>query len=960
MRAGLPTLALGLALAANACDKPDAPAEAPAAPALELAFAGCAATRPDLVCELSPDTQLTVWARAVADAGDRAPASAPASAIVLKLHTGHADDKRPEHEHADGGEHSAPAPAPMDGGLQWRLRGQPGRELIVRAHPSGHPEASTEIRIELRAAPADPVLTRAHELRRAGELSEAATVVNEAAAADSESDEGDADSATRDARRLAFAARLELALGRREQAARALEASRQRTAALGLVSQSVQDASALAWLNIDQWSDFAGARAVLDQAAAHLDEYPEGRAHLPYYYALLALESGDLRSALDQLDASATWSQRLALPHLRSAGDLLRARISHRTGRHQEAAATLARLQAVPEQDPCTRANVGATAAWVALFQREAAPHAAPSSNPIPLLEEALALFSGPCENPAEQANAQVSLALAELHAGRPQQAEARLAAARAIEVSLSVRVQLWMSDVEIRVARAAGRPTQALRLAQALEQRAEAAAAPEMLWRALLGQADALEDLGRLDEAVAADTRAEAVLATEALRVPVDAGRDSFLAQREQGAIAQIRRLLAVGRTRAAMDAARRARRRTIEALHVARRLAAIDPAARRRWEQAVGAYRREREALDAEAANDWQLSSDRLAQVRAERGERRRRIDRALDEAVTVLALRRDDATALRAPAPGELLIAVHPAPRDSGRWYVFAASPNADSDAAVTVHTVGEPAALLERFDDALAHAERVTLLPYGEVWDIDLHARPWRGQPLIASRPVAYALDLPPLEAGAPPSDSILLVGDPTGDLPAARAEAASLAERLAPTRDLVRLSGDQATGAEVRDALGRATLFYYAGHGRFDGWDSHLPLAQGGRLRIGDILALPRVPDQVVLSGCETARRQTQAVPESLGIAQAFLAAGATQVIAAVRPVDDALAAALDPLRRAPSDGDDGDDGGPEPTGTGAGALGDSADLVAGLQRAQRRLIRTHTQADWPAFRVLIR
>ena len=100
---------------------------------------------------------------------------------------------------------------------------------------------------------------------------------------------------------------------------------------------------------------------------------------------------------------------------------------------------------------------------------------------------------------------------------------------------------------------------------------------------------------------------------------------------------------------------------------------------------------------------------------------------------------------------------------------------------------------------------------------------------------------------------------------------------------------------------VARELPAADLLHYAGHGRFagrEGWGSSLPLARGGRLSIGDILALASVPSRVVLSGCDAAREGEEASAESLGLAQAFVVAGATFAIAPVRPVSDALAARM--------------------------------------------------------------
>jgi len=83
------------------------------------------------------------------------------------------------------------------------------------------------------------------------------------------------------------------------------------------------------------------------------------------------------------------------------------------------------------------------------------------------------------------------------------------------------------------------------------------------------------------------------------------------------------------------------------------------------------------------------------------------------------------------------------------------------------------------------------------------------------------------------------------------------------------------------------------LFHLAGHAHFsgtDGWESTIPLADGGALTVGDVLALASVPRLVVLSGCETGRS------DGLGLAHAFVAAGAEAAIGTTREVPDADAA----------------------------------------------------------------
>lgn len=107
-----------------------------------------------------------------------------------------------------------------------------------------------------------------------------------------------------------------------------------------------------------------------------------------------------------------------------------------------------------------------------------------------------------------------------------------------------------------------------------------------------------------------------------------------------------------------------------------------------------------------------------------------------------------------------------------------------------------------------------------------------------------------------------------------------------------------LSGQQATLARVAAEAQAASLLHYAGHAEFASatpWDVALRLANATELTIVDVLALERVPRWVVLSGCETGKSAPGPV-ENLGLAQSFLVKGAESVIAALRPVDDELAA----------------------------------------------------------------
>ena len=233
-------------------------------------------------------------------------------------------------------------------------------------------------------------------------------------------------------------------------------------------------------------------------------------------------------------------------------------------------------------------------------------------------------------------------------------------------------------------------------------------------------------------------------------------------------------------------------------------------------------------------------------------------------------------------------------------------------------------------------------------YGAMRGVDVHALPWRGEPLVAHASVEYALALGGAETGSSPlaPGRALLVADPRGDLPSARAEA-DVVQRELPAAagwQLDVLRGGAASGEAVRASLASASLLHYAGHASFggpDGVESSLVLA-GGELTPTDILALPHVPGLVSLFGCDTGSESATGKLDTLGLANAFLAAGASTVIATARPVDDTLArdvatsfyATLTASPRLPP--------------------------AAALRAAVLAVRASSPHADWSAFRALVR
>jgi CHAT domain-containing protein len=235
--------------------------------------------------------------------------------------------------------------------------------------------------------------------------------------------------------------------------------------------------------------------------------------------------------------------------------------------------------------------------------------------------------------------------------------------------------------------------------------------------------------------------------------------------------------------------------------------------------------------------------------------------------------------------------------------------------------------------------------VRVLPFGALKGVDFHALPFDGDILLAWRPVVYGLDVQtPVAAPRQRTGTLraLVLADPRGDLPDARGEA----------RDVGRALGAHGTGwsaeilPEATDEgalygrLGGCDLFHYAGHAQSagaGGWESMLLLAHDTSLTLADLLALPRSPAWVVLSGCDTGRQAGAGSVEVPSLAHAFLLAGARGVIAAVRPIGDR--AARDFSARFYRD------------------WAGEPDLAARLRRTQLALRAANPAAAWQSFRL---
>jgi len=196
-----------------------------------------------------------------------------------------------------------------------------------------------------------------------------------------------------------------------------------------------------------------------------------------------------------------------------------------------------------------------------------------------------------------------------------------------------------------------------------------------------------------------------------------------------------------------------------------------------------------------------------------------------------------------------------------------------------------------------------AERVVLAPTG--WSLQL---PWaavarragwrtpdgRSMPIVTVESLALMSRLlaRPRTAGR----SAVVIGNPTGDLPHAEAEARAVAAVLG----VEPLIGRSATKAAVIAGMRTGSIAHIAGHASLATGaplDSAIVLADG-RLTAREIMAERLRLELIVLSACETGAAESLGGYEYAGLTQSFQLAGARAVIASLWKVDDPATARL--------------------------------------------------------------
>ncbi len=895
----------------TACQKAR-PAPGPS-PSLSAEVVGCAELRIGPSCAFDPESPLRVWAETEQDAR-----------LSVSF-----DDRPPLNT------------AVRPGALSTLAVPAEARTLHVRAQRA---EATTTRSVALTRYEEPAPIREANRLRGEGKLDEAEAAL---APALRDPDPAKATQATR------VLARIQRARGKTDAALALLRASIEHERQTGRVSDEMQDRFALAYTLLYGPRSFSEARTVLDDAAPVESLHPESKVTASYYRGLIAYETGDLRASLRLFRESAQGADRLGMTdHRRDVVQLL-ADVLSSLGRYEEAKEQARSLTGlVRGAPPCQRALLLNNLAWIAL--RTPDPDRALIDRQ---LREALELLHKECPLPGEAANVATNLAIALWERGDATAARQYLKAARESSPLPDPRNALWWTTIEGNLALDQNRTSEAIEHFTRLEDLGATSSMPEASLEGALGRARALARQGDVTKARSAFARVDRLLDTWSLEVPLGEGRGTFLQRHERAGQARIGFLLGAARrasseaTRTeilqeAIDASRASHARIVRFVQSPDRIAALSADDRKAWERALATYQDRRASLAAEAADDWRRPKDELTRILAKREAAHRDLRNALEVTLARMHAAIPSSQQSTTIPPGELH--VHYVGTEDG-WTALASE-----GTRVTAHALGDVPLggnevvlgerLLVPLARDIASAKHIRVATHGALRGVDFHALLLDGKPLIAHKPVVYAVDAPSREGLAAGAAEALIVSDPRGDLGAARKEAQVVAEALRARGWAVRESlGTAATLEAVRAAIAAPNLrlLHYAGHGVFeghDGWESGLPLASGSWLTIGDVLALPRVPPRIVLSGCETAKGTASSAP-ALGIAQAFVVAGAREVVAATRPVDDALAAEVVSRVMASLDG--------------------STDLATALARAQAELARDKPASDWATFRVVV-
>jgi hypothetical protein len=835
---------------------------------LEVFYAGCTAVQRGPRCALPDDRKLTLWIGTESKAGISIDAGK--GAVIS-------------------------APQTIQGGNRYNVTVPAGSQLL-RVNASTQAGRATW-ELLLYEGTQRPWLEAARARRKAQDTKGALAIITPMLAAKDPVDRAYA---------LGIQGRLALDAGENEQAIRSLEESCALHEASGNLLDAYRDIQACAFVLIAQQTNLERARALLARPNK-IGGFGQISFDSAFNRAYLSYVAGDMRTALAMSRIAREIAARLDMQKEHWKAAQLLGGVLLDLGRRQEAMALFNGIDATAVDSGRDLTALYVNRSWAALLAAEAGELRA--EEVTPMLEWAITSANkDSAGDTLAIATAKVNLAYGQLLVGALAEARKTLRALTDSPAADSPSLRTWRFYLEGRLAVKQGRLADAKSRYRRLVSLARAGGDDVAAWRAELGLAEVALAERCPARALEALARADALLEHSVLATPLSDGRASFLAEHARGTQLEIELLVSLGRVDEALAAARRDRRRVLADLELTSRIAALSSPARREWDVAVGAYQKARARLSAEAAEDWRLLPDELVRAEQKRQKERERLDSLVENALAVAmgdTSTKHTLATLRAPAADEVLLVF--AQLKNG-WMGFAADASGVTTARIPVlpaHASSDALsiALLTPFAARLATARRVAVMARGAVETVDFHALPFDGQPLLATHEVLYATDVTAPSSSPNTLENpgkALIVIDPQWNLPYAHRETTELTSAFHPSvfSGVEILLGDGAKPERFKEVLREASWLHFSGHSEFggvEGWDSALLLAQEGRFGIVDILTLSRCPSKIVLLGCETARTATEQTAQ-MGLAQAFVLAGAAEVIAASRPLDDTLAA----------------------------------------------------------------
>lgn len=819
--------------------------ETPEVPPLAVEYSGCTSVLAGPVCEVGAEGRLALWL-----ADDENVADQPVEVRLSWLPV--VADRV-----AVGGGHRLQVQVPA-GALPTELTVQRG---------------GARWRLALRADSRPSAVLRADALRQKDPSG--ALALLEAASEGTPADQGQV---------TLLRGKVLRQLGRLDEALEALKGAERVLAQAGHWSGSTNAAEVASFLLADAMYQFGASEEVLRGHPADGAAWPEGRARVAYYRTEPACGSGDYRRCFRLLDEAEYLTEHIELTGLHASVRSQRARVLSQLGHHEAALEVMEGAVSVANERPsCFRAM---TLNNLALAQ-EAAGRPWPEVHAV--AQVALQMTDA-CED--EEQRTWITLTAAQIALNREQASEAAALLATMPAAMPSTRLRLWSNVLHGQLYLAQAQWSLALKALEQARVETTALGFRVLAYNAAIGVGRAWVGLGRTSQALEAFEAADQIVSTVLAEVPVGSERESFVGDRDGGLRYHIALLISLDRAAQALELSRRSRTRALASLQLADRIDGLDEARRRRWQEAIGAYRQQKAALEVD---DWSATAEERGRRAAARPAAEAALRRQLDDAWAVVGAVPvvDQQPPLE---PGEVLLHYR---RGLSGWWAFRQSAEGVAVAEIAdplaASTPAEQAArLLGPFADSIRAARRVRFVVSGPLAGLDLHGLPFEGAPLWQRMPVAFGVDVPaPVRV---PGTRALVVADPRSDLVGARrsgqAAAALLQARL--------LQGEAARREAVLEALGQADLFIYTGHGALagDGWASHLRLAGEDQLVPGDLLLQPRLPRRVVLAGCETGRVPARSAAVGMSLAHAFVVGGAQAVIATTRPVADDEAARL--------------------------------------------------------------